>query len=644
MNQNKLDPEIWMQQMADKIHTEPIKNIAMAGIHHPASYSFMCGDLAKYLTAEHNIYQQLMNGVRYFDSRPKVHIDSEKEQIVEYHGDSYGASYNTLLRSFSDFFKGYNTLSAYGESPNIIPLSDNEFVMLYHSERLYGINKKEKEKEKEEKEKNVFSTELFYRKATYDPNNKQLNWGDEQAYNYGITPDAVITNSGKVIEVHKSQNADKLWYTLGEVYSGIPTFNLRFQENYTTGVQPTISLFPDETILEVHKTENADKNNQLWFSHFELNDEGNKLNTLEHSYIPGCKGTNPKLLSLPDQNKILLFYSNNDKELVCVVATFEEGIKFSKEIWNYPTNDLDTEPNISVCLTDGGSNIALSYTKANEDISVRSYVYISISDDFKLVSTTTEFNQDYPTWNINSAALFYTGDNKLISLEADIDALHNIWYQPLTIGQNDFELAKIDSNASAKKGEFVVMSLSHSGLNQLQVEKLNRLIEHFLSDKVVKNDGSFKMETTSLENLLLNEKQMVIYINDVKPRIDIDKLTVFWPEKNNFSSPWHDLVQGHLCEKYYKKIFDFILKRSNNEYKNQVYVLQTHLTSNSSYNSVLDWNKEYTPISNSYLLSLQKLLIKHNVNIIENDRPTPFLFKFCCELNDAKYQNRKKNL
>lgn len=623
-----------MEEMAVQIQSQPIKNIAMAGVHHPASYSFITGNTGKYITTKHNIYQQLMMGIRYFDSRPSDY----KNQLVEYHGGkdpSYGASYNTLLRSFSDFFKGYNTLSAYGESPNILPLTNNTFALLYHSTRLFSINNEKKS-----------ATELYYRIGEYDPLNRQLKWESEQAYNYGMTPAVVTTNSGQVVEVHKSENKDQLWYTLGKIIDGKPTFDLHNQANYTSGVQPTLAVLcaqDQETILEVHKTEHDNKHDQLWFNHFSIAPDGSELVKLESSKVSQCNGTNPKLLTLPGKQKSLLFYSNQNKDLVYVVASLDGGkVTFSSEQLILKPAGEPIEREIAVCLSNNDNNVVLSYTQFDGQISTRAYIDLAIATDYQLsVVKKTTFDKNYPTWNAQSAALFSTGDSQLLSLEADTDLLHNIWYQPLSMAAQEFKLLDIDSTDSAKKEEFVVMSLTHSKLTTPQYSQLCDLVKHFLANKVVKDDGSIDIETAPLANLLSDNKQMIIYfkdLDDMEAAEKAIKYDVLWPCKNNFSSPWHG--RKKLDKEYFNEIYNTINLRNTSSYANQVYVLQTHLTDNSEYNSVLDWNEQYTPISDSYLLSQQPALIKHNVNIIENNKPAPFLVDYCCQLNGIKYLNR----
>ena len=86
------DTATWMSD--EQIQGLPITNISIPGIHHSASYSFFNGDTGRFVTSKMDVHTALMKGVRYFDSRPAPH----KGQVVEYHVNSYGASYNSLLR------------------------------------------------------------------------------------------------------------------------------------------------------------------------------------------------------------------------------------------------------------------------------------------------------------------------------------------------------------------------------------------------------------------------------------------------------------------------------------------------------------------------------------------------------------------
>lgn len=104
----------------------------MPGIHHPASYSFMNGDTGAFVTSNMDVYTALMKGVRYFDSRPAYY----DRQIVEYHVDSYGASYNTIFKQCNDFFTGFNTLVDHGRNPVAKQLDEDTFMILYDSERI----------------------------------------------------------------------------------------------------------------------------------------------------------------------------------------------------------------------------------------------------------------------------------------------------------------------------------------------------------------------------------------------------------------------------------------------------------------------------------------------------------------------------
>jgi hypothetical protein len=65
------DSATWM---ADPIiQSKTLTEVKMPGIHHSAAYSFMNGDMGSTATSSLDLYDALMAGVRYFDSRPAHH-------------------------------------------------------------------------------------------------------------------------------------------------------------------------------------------------------------------------------------------------------------------------------------------------------------------------------------------------------------------------------------------------------------------------------------------------------------------------------------------------------------------------------------------------------------------------------------------
>ena len=98
---------------------------------------------------------------------------------------------------------------------------------------------------------------------TIDPANLSITWwGDSSDYTEGEYPSVSITKDGTVMEVHKSENKDTLWYTLGTMDSKTSEFNWRSDSSeYTTGQYPSIAISENGTVVEVHETEKSGDQN-----------------------------------------------------------------------------------------------------------------------------------------------------------------------------------------------------------------------------------------------------------------------------------------------------------------------------------------------------------------------------------------------
>ncbi|MDJ0902363.1 MAG: hypothetical protein QNJ55_26525 [Xenococcus sp. MO_188.B8] len=656
MDIENINLENWMETCYPILQDLPITDIVIPGVHHPASYSFMTGKTGKFVTQNTNIYQQLTAGIRYFDSRPAKYEDQENK-IFEYHGGkrgddkrSYGASYNTLLRQFRNYFDGYNTLVSYGSSPNVLSLAENKFAILYHSKRIFNLSTDGNKNE------TVFSTQLYYRVGEFEEATNQIKWREEQAYNYGQNPDAVVTQNGTIVEVHKSENNDNLWYTIGKIINDIPTFDLRLKGKYTTGVQPSLGIIKKqdhketdyrELILEVHKSEN---NNGLFYYLFELSKDESTLETINSGKVicgeTHIEGEFIKQLSLPNCNKSLLFFNDANKNLYFVMAELQENTQKTNVQFSEPIQIPDIKGNnVSTVLmsqpVENQFEIALSYnTTTVKGNTVRSYTKLLIDENGEIIDPfpETNFKDEYLTWNAQSAALYNAGNNKLLSFESDDDLLHNIWYQPIKINESTFEQEAVESSQSQKKKEFTILSLSHSDLSQTDAEYLQKIFEHFLPNLTVPND-SITLNKDSLSSILDQSYQMIVLFDIEDTDIEISKENnVFWNTQNSFSNPWHKEKKLDSKSKYYEKIYQYIIDRPND--RNKIYVLQSHLTENNDYSTLLNWDRQYEPIANAYLMSQSNLMIENNINVIESNMLTPFLTQFSIKLNEEKYRRR----
>ena len=66
-----------------------------------------------------------------------------------------------------------------------------------------------------------------------------------------------------------------------------------------------------------------------------------------------------------------------------------------------------------------------------------------------------------------------------------------------------------------------------------------------------------------------------------------------------------------------------------------------HLTDVASYSNTLSWNKEYVHITDSFLLSQKKLLLKYGANVIESNILSQFSIDFPIKLNFHKPLEKK---
>lgn len=641
MSDNDLHDDRWMQSLNPIIKDIPLTDIVFPGVHHPASYSFFTGNTGKYVTQDTTFYTQLMNGIRYFDSRPTVNKNNQN-QLVEYHGSnqaSFGASYNTILRQFKDYFSGYNRLMDFGSSPTVLSLeaagTPDRFAVIYHSQRLTELSNDSTE----DSDKSVFSTRLFCITGTFENASRKVQWQAPRAYNFGMTPDAAITSDGLIVEVHQSQDNDSLYYTLGRILNGEPTFNLSAQEKYTTGQQPSIGQITKGGVpcfLEVHKSQNDDT---LWYGIFTPDSEHTSLKKLSSGKVSVSSeiimGHTPTQVAIPDSNQSLVFFTDNSDSVMVTMASFKDD----KISFDTPVAVGISGSNVSAVKMmeqNGSLQIAVSVKSQQSTYTNRSYAIVYIDSEGSLTSCkVTDFGDDYPTWNAETSGLFYHSKSQsLLSFESDADLLANIWYQPLSFDGNKLKLEQVDSGDSKKTKEFCILGLWHSKLStNTDLERFQALVNHFLPGMVVPYDTNIRLDIKPLNYYLDKSQQLLIVLNQ-NPS-DLKNYPVFWPKSGYLNAPWHS--KGRPNSSYYRKIKQHAEERTDPDNKSLLYVLQTHLTSNGAYSQLLNWDYDYEPVSNSYLTSLTEVLLSHNVNIIESNMLTHFLTGFAIYLNTQKF-------
>ncbi len=147
-----------------------------------------------------------------------------------------------------------------------------------------------------------------------------------------------VTKSGLVIEVHKSQYRDKLWYRLGTMIETTIKWAQK-SVNYDSGVHPTIAMNNMGSIVEVHESE---WNGGLWYRSGFYNEQNIYLNRS----FKFDKGYNPSI-SINDSNIIVETHQKNTKGNSVV---FKLGILNNDEIeWKISdVKENGKNPSISI--------------------------------------------------------------------------------------------------------------------------------------------------------------------------------------------------------------------------------------------------------------------------------------------------------
>ena len=105
---------------------------------------------------------------------------------------------------------------------------------------------------------------LWYRVGKV--NGKEIKWENNEKsvkYDDGVQPSVAINNNGLVVEVHKSESHDTLWYRVGKVNGDkIDWENNKKSIEYDAGVQPSVAITDDGLVVEVHKSQSY---GTLWY-------------------------------------------------------------------------------------------------------------------------------------------------------------------------------------------------------------------------------------------------------------------------------------------------------------------------------------------------------------------------------------------
>eukprot|EP01121_Diplochlamys_sp_Union-15-3_P000756 TRINITY_DN10629_c0_g1_i1.p1 TRINITY_DN10629_c0_g1~~TRINITY_DN10629_c0_g1_i1.p1 ORF type:complete len:307 (+),score=43.90 TRINITY_DN10629_c0_g1_i1:44-964(+) len=156
--------------------------------------------------------------------------------------------------------------------------------------------------------------ELWYHVGLLEGNT--LKFGSSYCYDKGVKPSVALDDFGNIIAVHKSDNRPALFYRCGK----ISAVDKRVQwnphvsfSNYDQGVQPYIALSDSGYVVEVHKSENRDV---IWYKVGKL-----KEGSVEwQESVKLCYGSFPSI-SIDTLGYVLEAHqSPEDANLICTVG------------------------------------------------------------------------------------------------------------------------------------------------------------------------------------------------------------------------------------------------------------------------------------------------------------------------------------
>lgn len=112
-------------------------------------------------------------------------------------------------------------------------------------------------KDKKMKMKEIFVVLFFVLVLTTNlaADTDDIFFGLATQYDDGVDSSVAINTSGKIVEVHKSQTYDTLWYHVGRVNKNTKEIDWGPSVNYDRGAKPSISVNDDNFVIEVHKSQ-----------------------------------------------------------------------------------------------------------------------------------------------------------------------------------------------------------------------------------------------------------------------------------------------------------------------------------------------------------------------------------------------------
>ncbi len=94
--------------------------------------------------------------------------------------------------------------------------------------------------------------------ASFKGHAQELRWNGPEQYDTGVQPSIAIHSSGLVVEFHKSQNTDRIWYRVGQARSYYIEWG-RSREAGWVGFFPAVAITPEGYVILTYSSGTANK-------------------------------------------------------------------------------------------------------------------------------------------------------------------------------------------------------------------------------------------------------------------------------------------------------------------------------------------------------------------------------------------------
>lgn len=173
-----------------------------------------------------------------------------------------------------------------------------------------------------------------------------LDWEGSVSYDQGVDPSVALNDNNVVLELHKSQTFNVLYYNLGQ--AGESTINWYQQGvELDSGVQPSVALNNHGYAIEMHKSNNTDV---LWYHVGQLS-SGQDWIDWGSSIDSGDTGKSPSV-AINDNGTVVEFHQSHTQDTlwyrVGILNTGQRTID-----WGSP-HQYDTGQNPAVALNNNG--------------------------------------------------------------------------------------------------------------------------------------------------------------------------------------------------------------------------------------------------------------------------------------------------